>query len=47
MAERTFLQIRIDKDIRDSFKEVCSDNAVNPSALIRKWITEYIEKEKK
>lgn len=49
MAENTkstFLQIRLDVALRDEFKEVCSNEAVNPSALIRKWITDYINSKK-
>lgn len=41
------LNVRIQKDVYSTFKELCADNAINPSALIRKWIIAYIEENKK
>lgn len=41
------LNIRIDKETRDKFKKVADENAQNPSALVRKWIEQYIEEEMK
>jgi len=41
------LNIRIEEELRDEFKEVAKDNAHNPSALLRKWIEDYIKENKK
>ena len=39
--------IRIDKELRDQFKEVAQENAHNPSALVRKFMEDYIKENKK
>ena len=41
------LNIRIEKELRDEFKRIAEENAQTPSALIRKWIEEYIKENKK
>lgn len=41
------LSIRIDKELRDEFKRIAEENAQTPSALVRKWVNEYIEKNKR
>ena len=40
------LIIRIDEETRQLFHKTCKANAINPSELLRKFIREYIEKEK-
>jgi len=41
------LNIRIDEETRNKFRKIAHDNAQTPSALLRKWIIEYIEKNEK
>ena len=41
------LNIRISEEMRDEFKRIAEENAQTPSALIRKWIEEYIKENKK
>jgi len=41
------LNIRISEEMRDEFKRISEENAQTPSMLIRKWIEDYIEKNKK
>lgn len=41
------LNIRIEEKMRDEFKKIAEENAQTPSALIRKWIEEYIKENKK
>lgn len=38
--------IRIDREIREEFKRTAQANAHNPSALVRKWIEDYIDNNK-
>jgi metal-responsive CopG/Arc/MetJ family transcriptional regulator len=40
----SYIHIRIQKELKDQFDELCKDNAINQSELIRKWIVEYIQK---
>lgn len=37
--------IRIDNELKERFKEKCEQEAINPSALVRKWIEEYVKEE--
>ena len=39
----SYIHIRIESDIKKQFDEVCKNNAVNQSALVRKWIIDYIK----
>ena len=41
------LNIRINKEVRDKFRETAKNKAQNPSALIRMWIEDYIKENKK
>lgn len=41
------LNIRIDENTRDEFRRIAEENAQTPSALIRLWIKNYIEENKK
>jgi len=40
------IHIRISEDMRDEFRKIADNNSQNTSALIRKWITEYIKENK-
>lgn len=44
MSKEKNLNIRIDEELREAFKKKAHDNAQTPSALINKWIKEYMEK---
>lgn len=47
MDEIVKLDIRLSKDLKERFRAVCDSESVNASALIRKWIEEYVaEKER-
>lgn len=39
--------IRIEEELRKEFRDIAEENAQSPSALVRMWIKEYIEKNKK
>lgn len=39
--------IRIEEELREQFKKVAEENVQNPSALVRRWISDYVEKHKK
>lgn len=41
------LNIRISEEMRDQFKKIAGENAQNPSALIRKWIENYVKENQK
>lgn len=41
------LNIRIEEELRDEFKRLAESNAQTPSALIRKWIENYIKENQK
>lgn len=41
------INIRLPEDMRDKFRRIADDNSQNTSALIRKWIAEYIKENKK
>ncbi len=34
--------VRIDEDLKTKFDDICKENHVNASALIRSWIEEYV-----
>ncbi|WP_158735157.1 CopG family transcriptional regulator [Alteribacillus sp. YIM 98480] len=41
------MQVRIPNELYDQFKKEAKDNAQTPSLLVRKWIEEYVENNKK
>lgn len=41
------LNYRIEKAIQDEFKRICDEQAADPGKLIKKFMLEYIEKNKK
>ena len=38
--------IRIEKELREEFKRVAESNVQSPSALVRKWMEDYIRENK-
>lgn len=40
--KRIVLQIRLDKELKDTFTKLCDDKAINSSKLIRQLITQWI-----
>lgn len=42
-----YIQIRISKKTKEKFQHIAKKNAQNPSQLIRNWIENYIEENKK
>lgn len=40
------INIRLSEELRDEFKKIADKNAHNTSALIRKWIEQYIKENK-
>jgi antitoxin component of RelBE/YafQ-DinJ toxin-antitoxin module len=43
----SYIHIRIESDIKKKFDEVTKKSAVNQSALVRKWVIDYIKMEDK
>jgi|LSQX01.2.fsa_nt_gb hypothetical protein len=43
MLKDAYFQIKLPRDLKDRFYEKAQENAQNPSALVRKWIVEYLE----
>ena len=41
-----YLTIRISEEMRDEFHAACKEQAINPSELLRKYIREFIERQK-
>ena len=39
--------IRINEEMRNEFRKIAESKAQSPSALVRKWIEEYIKENKK
>jgi len=44
---RTTIQVRVDEKVRNEFYEKAKENAQTPSHLIRLWIDNYINDDKK
>lgn len=42
-----YMQIRMPKEMKDEFQRIANENAQNPSQLVRNWIKDYIEENKK
>lgn len=40
------IKIRIDEEVKTKFYNKCSEEAINPSKLIRKFITDWLEEHK-
>lgn len=40
------LNIRISEEMRNQFNAVAKENVQNPSALVRRWIEDYISENK-
>ncbi|WP_366915950.1 ribbon-helix-helix protein, CopG family [uncultured Megasphaera sp.] len=37
------INVRLEKETRDKFQQICKSKAVNSSELIRQWIEKYIK----
>lgn len=37
---------RVDKNLRDEFSRICSDNSLNASDLLRKYVENYVQHHK-
>ncbi|WP_026701615.1 hypothetical protein [Salibacterium aidingense] len=40
--ENVYLQVRIDKDLKERFSAAAKKNGTDASALVRSWVTEYV-----
>lgn len=47
MEKEVRIGVRITEKLRDEFMDICNENSYNASALIRRWIEEFIKKNKK
>lgn len=47
MKNEAPIQVKVTPEIKEKFKNAAAHNAHNPSALIRKWIENYIEENSK
>ena len=45
MLKDDYLQVKLPKDLKNKFFERAKGTAQNPSALVRKWIDEYVKEE--
>ncbi len=41
------LRLRIDKELRDKYRQICEENALNGSELIRRWVAKFVEEHEK
>lgn len=41
------IHVRITTELNEKFKAICEQNSINGSALIRKWIEEFVEEYEK
>lgn len=44
--ERTRLELRIEKSLKEEFKQLCDEKGLNKSLVIRELMTKYIEDNK-
>lgn len=44
---QTRIAVRVSEDIKKKFEEICTNKAINGSALIRNFIVKWIEENKK
>ena len=44
-GKEVFYQIRIEKDLKTSFTAYCKENGFNSSAIVRKLIAEWLERQ--
>lgn len=47
MDNAVFLQIRIEKDIRDKYRQICKKYSLNSSDLLRKYIENFVKEHEK
>lgn len=44
-GKEVFYQIRIEKDLKSAFAQYCKENGFNSSAIVRKLIADWLEKQ--
>lgn len=47
MEKEVRIGIRVTEELRREFMEICDEKAINASKLLRKWIEDFIEQNKK
>ena len=45
MIKDSYLQVKIPKELKRAFFEKAEQQAQNPSALVRKWVEEYLKED--
>ena len=43
--KRIVLQIRLEKELKDDFQQLCKSKAINSSELLRQLITQWIQEQ--
>ncbi len=43
--KRIVLQIRLEKELKDDFQQLCKQKAINSSELLRQLITQWIQEQ--
>lgn len=46
-GKRATIQFRIEPELKERLERVATEKALNISALLRKWIEEFVEREEK
>jgi predicted DNA-binding protein len=41
------MHLRIEQDLKEKFNKICEQKSLNGSAMIRKWIEEFVEENEK
>ena len=44
--KRVVLQIRLDKELKEQFQQICKEKAINSSELLRQFIAEWLQTQK-
>lgn len=44
--KRVVLQIRLDKEVKEQFQQICKEKAINSSELLRQLIAEWLQTQK-
>lgn len=45
--KKEYIHIRIEADLKKRFFEICQENSINPSELLRKYVLIFIKKDMK
>ena len=46
-GKRATIQFRIEQELKERLERIAEEKALNISALLRKWIEEFVENEEK